>query len=78
MGPPFVGMAVETIGLALELLGLGGPEKCFLTHILSAGKETWFAREGKMSGATLVGKDRDWGRISRMVTWWRIMAGMEI
>ena len=27
MGPSLVGMAIETVGLALELLGLGGPEK---------------------------------------------------
>ena len=69
MGPSLVGTAVETVGLALGLLGLGEPEKRFLT---------WSVREGETSDATLVGKDRDWGRISRVVTWWRIMAGMEI
>ena len=31
--------ARETIGPTLELLGPGGLEKCFLTHIPSAGKE---------------------------------------
>ena len=78
VGPSFVGTAVKIIGSALELLGLGGLEKHFLTHIPSVGKESWSGREGETSGVTLVGKDRDWGRISRMVTWWRIMAGMEI
>ena len=70
MGPSFIGMAVEIIGPALKLLGLGGPEKRFLTRIPSVGKESWFAREGETSGVTLVGKDRDWGRISRVVMWW--------
>ena len=68
-GPSLVGTAVETIGSALELLGPGGPEKCFLTHIPSVGKESWFAREGETSGTTLVAKDRDWGCISHVVTW---------
>ena len=77
-GPALIGTAVETIGLALGLLGLGGPEKCFLTRISSARKESWSAQEGETSGATLVGKDRDCGRISCDVTWWSIMAGMEI
>ena len=40
MGPSLVGMIVKTIGLALELLGPSGPEKCFLTHIPSTGKES--------------------------------------
>ena len=31
-----------------------------------------------MSGSTLVLKDRDWGRMSRMVMWWRIVAGADI
>ena len=36
------GMAIESVdGLALELLGLGGPKKRFLTHIPFAGKESW-------------------------------------
>ena len=78
MGPSLVGMAVETVGPALELLGPGGPEKSFLTRIPSVGKESWSAQEGKMSGVILVGKDRDRGRISRDVTWWCIMAGTEI
>ena len=39
-GPSLVGTAVETIGLALKLLGPGGPEKLFLTRIPSAGKES--------------------------------------
>ena len=78
MGPSLIETAVEVIGLALELLGLGGPEKFFLTCISSTGKESWSTREGEMSGATLVGKDRDRGRISRDVTWWCIMAGTEI
>ena len=77
MGPSLVGTAVETIGLALELLGPGGLKKCFLTPIPSVGKESWFAQEGKMSGTILVGKDRDRGRISRDVTWWCIVAGSE-
>ena len=59
MGPSLVGTTVETVGLALELLGLGGLEKSFLTHIPSAGKESWSTQEGKTSGTTLVGKDRD-------------------
>ena len=72
-------MVVETAdGLALELLGPGGLDERFLTLISSAGKESWSAREGKTSGATLVGKDRDWGCISHVVTWWRIVAGAEI
>ena len=85
-GPSLVGTAVETIGPALELLGLGGPEKCFLTRIPFVGKESWSAREGKTSDVTLVGKcqnfgvnrkDRDRGRISHDLTWWCIMAGTE-
>ena len=39
-GPSLVGMAVETIGPALELLGSGELEKWFLTRIPSAGKES--------------------------------------
>ena len=77
-GPSLVGTAVETIGQALKLLGLGRPEKCFLTRIPSVGKESWSAQKGKMSGVTLVGKDRDHGRISRDMTWWCIVVGMEI
>ena len=71
-------MAVETVGLALELLGLGRLEKSFLTRIPSVGKESWSAREGEMSDANLVGNDRDRGRISRDVTWWCIVVGTEI
>ena len=72
-------MVVETIdGPALELLGLGGLEKRFLTRIPFAGKESWSVRGGKTSGAPSEGKDRDCGRISRDVTWWRIVAGTEI
>ena len=72
-------MVVETIdGPALELLGLGGPEERFLTRISSAGKESWSAREGETSGVSSEGKDRDCGRISRVVTWWQIMVGTEI
>ena len=77
-GPSFVGTAIETIGPALELLGPGGPEKCFLTRIPSAGKECWSAQEGETFGVTLVGKDRYCGRISYDVTWWCIMVGTEI
>ena len=78
MGPSLVLMAVETIRPALKLLGLGRPEKCFLTRIPSAGKESLSAREGETSGVTLVGKDRDRGRISRDMTWWCIVVGTEI
>ena len=77
-GPSIIGTAVETIGPALELLGPGRPEKWFLTRIPSAGKESWFAQEGETSGATLVGKDKDYGRISRNMSWWCIVAGAEI
>ena len=77
MGPSLVGTAVETVGPALELLGLGGLEKSFLTRIPSVGKESWSARECETSSAILVGKDWDRGRISRDVTWWCIMAGSE-
>ena len=72
-------MVVETVdGPALELLVLGGPKERFLTRIFSAGKESWSAWEGETSDATLVGKDRDWRRVPRMVMWWRIMVGAEI
>ena len=72
-------MAVETIdGPALELLGPGGLEKRFLTRIPFAGKESWSARGGETSGASSEGKDRDCGRISHDVTWWRIVACAEI
>ena len=74
-GPSLVGIAVETIGPALKLLGPGRSEKCLLTHIPSVGKESWSTRDGETSGAILVGKDRDDGRISRDVTWWCIMVG---
>ena len=77
IGPSLVGTIVENIGPALELLGPGGPEKCFLTHIPSVGKESGSVREGKTSGVTLVGKDRDRGRISRDVMWWCIVVGTE-
>ena len=70
MGPSIVGTVIEIIGLALEVLGLGGPKKRFLTHFPSTGKESWSAREGETSGVTLVGKDRDWGHISHVVMWW--------
>ena len=43
MGPSLVGMAVETVGPALELLGPGGLEKSFSTRIPSVGKESWSA-----------------------------------
>ena len=63
-------MTVETVdGLALKLLGPGGLEKHFLTRIPFAGKESWSAWGGKMSGVSSDGKDRDCGRISRDVTW---------
>ena len=72
-------MVVKTVdGPTLEFLGPGGPEEHFLTHISSTDKESWSAQEGKTSGATLEGKDRDCGRISHVVTWWRIVAGAEI
>ena len=77
VGPSFVGTAVQIIGLALELLGPGGPEKRFLTRIPSTGKESWSVRGGETSDASLVGKDRDCGRISRDVMWWRIKVGAE-
>ena len=72
-------MVIETIdGPALKLVGLHELEECFLTRISSTGKESWSAQEGKMSGMSSEGKDRDCGHISRDVTWWRIMAGVEI
>ena len=37
-GPSLVGMSIEIIGLALELLGLGGPEKCFFDPYPLCGK----------------------------------------
>ena len=77
-GPSLIGTVVETIGPALEFLGPGGLEKCFVTRIPSAGKESWSAREGETFGTTLVGKDMDCGRTSHDVTWWCIVAGMEI
>ena len=77
-GPSLVGTVVKTIGIALEFLGPGGPEKCFLTRIPSAGKVSLSAREGETFGVTLVGKDRDRRCISRDVTWWCIVAGTEI
>ena len=77
MGPSLAGTAVETVGPVLELLGLGGPEKSFLTRIPSVGKESWSAWEGETPSAILVGKDRDRGRISRDFTWRCIVAGSE-
>jgi len=62
-------MVIETVdGPTLKLLGLGGPEERFLTHIPFAGKESSSARGGKTFDATLEGKDRDCGRISHDVT----------
>ena len=78
VGPSFIGTTVEIIGPSLKLLGLGGPKKCFLTHIPSVGKESWFAREGEMSDTTLVRNDKVCGRISHDVTWWCIVVGTEI
>ena len=43
VGPSLIGTAVETVGLALELLGPGRLEKSFLTHIPSMGKASWSA-----------------------------------
>ena len=43
-GPSLVGTAIETVGPALELLGPGGPEKCFLTHIPSVGRVLVYPR----------------------------------
>ena len=72
-------MVVKTIdGPALELLGPGGPEEHFLTHISSASKESWSAWEGKMSDASSEEKDRDCRRISHDMMWWRIVVGLEI
>ena len=74
-----LGTVVEIVdGPALKLLGPGGLEERFLTRISSAGKESWYARGGETSGAFSEGKDRDCGRISHDVTWWRIVAGAEI
>ena len=77
VGPSLDGTAVETVGLALGLLGPGGPEKSSLTHIPSVGKESWSTWESETPGVILVGKDRDRGRISRDMTWWCIVAGSE-
>ena len=72
-------MVVETgDGPALELLGLGGLEECFLTCIPFAGKESWSTQGGKPFGAPSEGKDRDCGRISYNMMWWQIVAGVEI
>ena len=49
VGPSFVGMAIEIIGLALKLLGSGRPEKRFLIRIPSVRIESWSAREGETS-----------------------------
>ena len=37
-GPSFVGMAIETIGSALKLLGLGGAKQCFFDPYPFCGK----------------------------------------
>jgi len=72
-------MVIEIIdGPGLELLGPGGPEERFLTHIPFAGKESWSIRGGETSDAPSEGKDRDCGCISHDVMWWCIMAGIEI
>jgi hypothetical protein len=39
MGPSLIGIAVETVRPALELLGPGGLEKSFLTRIPSMEKK---------------------------------------
>ena len=55
-------MVAKTVdGPGLELLGPGGLEERIFDSYPFAGKESWSAWEGKTSGATLVGKDRDWG-----------------
>ena len=77
VGPSLVGTAIETIGLALELLGLGRQEKSFLTISPLWEKCPGLPREGKTSGVILVGKYRDRGRISHDVTRWCIVAGSE-
>ena len=72
-------MVVETVdGPALKLLGLGGPEERFYDLYPFTGKESWSVRGGETFGASLVGKDRDCGRISHDVTRWWIVAGTEI
>ena len=68
MGPSLVGTAVETVGLALGLLGLGGLEKKLFDLCHLCGKRVWPAWEGEPSGVVLVGKDRDRGRVSGDVT----------
>ena len=63
-------MTIETIdGPAIELLGPGESEKCFLTRIPFAVKESWSAQGGETSGASLEGKDMDCGRISHDMMW---------
>ena len=57
-GPSLVGTAIEIIGPALELLGLGGLGKTLLTHMPSMGKGSWSAQEGETSGVTLVERIR--------------------
>jgi len=68
VGPSLIGTAIETMGLALGLLGLGGLKKKFFDLCPLYGKRVWSTWEGEPSGAILVGKDRDHGRVSRDVT----------
>ena len=68
MGPTLVGMAIETVGPALGLLGLGGPGKKLFDPYPFYGKRVWSAWDGEPSGVILVGKDKDHGCVSRDVT----------
>ena len=73
VGPSFIIRVpwddVKTVdGLALELLGPSGPEERFFDLYPFAGKESWSAREGETSDATLVGKDTNCVHISRDMT----------
>ena len=78
MSPSLVWMAVETVGPALGLLGLGGPEKKLFDPYPLYGKRVWSAWEGEPSGVILVGKDRDRGCVSHDVKRRCVVVGSEI
>ena len=74
---PSLGWPSRLSGQPLDFLGPYGPKKKFSDPYPLCGKRVRSAWESEPSDAILVGKDRDRGRISHDMTWWRIVAGSE-
>ena len=75
---PSLGWPSRSSGRPLGFLSPHGSEKRFSGPYPLRGERVRSAREGEPSGAILVGKDRDRGRVSRDVMRRCVMAGLEI